>query len=324
MKTLKLLTLLAISTSPAFADFTIIKSEDETYRTISGTGSSALLTDFDTTSTSEKIYSTGLLLSGASIDFNEEKINYRVSGKSTAVGLTNYGIFSQGDNSITISGKSRFVISNSIISKSGNLSITVNKVMDGEKVYNNVLVTPKFGVENSTLTLNLNQEGAISTTSDSSKPRNTKAFVLYIGSKSTVNLNMSADQFIQLDYRAGADSDAFNLNVTDGAKLFVESVANLNAGSKIVTTLSNGAMLFYADHITDYTKISEGIITTHKGDLAFVDSKGANLTNLQVETITIDERNYVMITAVAVPEPAEWAAIFGAIALAFAIYRRRK
>ena len=37
---------------------------------------------------------------------------------------------------------------------------------------------------------------------------------------------------------------------------------------------------------------------------------------------TIDSQTYYYASAI--PEPAEWAAIFGAAALALAVYRRRK
>ena len=36
------------------------------------------------------------------------------------------------------------------------------------------------------------------------------------------------------------------------------------------------------------------------------------------------ENGYITADRIAVPEPAEWAMIFGAIALAFVAYRRRK
>ena len=38
----------------------------------------------------------------------------------------------------------------------------------------------------------------------------------------------------------------------------------------------------------------------------------------------IDNNGFLANYALAVPEPAEWAMIFGGIALGFAIYRRRK
>ncbi len=52
----------------------------------------------------------------------------------------------------------------------------------------------------------------------------------------------------------------------------------------------------------------------------------------QVEVSGVDQlywnydasKNVYWLSAIAIPEPAEWAAIFGAIALAFAAYRRRK
>ena len=39
---------------------------------------------------------------------------------------------------------------------------------------------------------------------------------------------------------------------------------------------------------------------------------------------SVDANGYLFNSALAVPEPAEWAMIFGGIALGLAIYRRRK
>ena len=51
-------------------------------------------------------------------------------------------------------------------------------------------------------------------------------------------------------------------------------------------------------------------------------SVGSWLCNLPQKKITLF--NNANDSAIAVPEPAEWAVIFGTLALGFAIYRRRK
>jgi hypothetical protein len=48
------------------------------------------------------------------------------------------------------------------------------------------------------------------------------------------------------------------------------------------------------------------------------------LSNFSFEQATVDGVSGYLLSAVAVPEPAEWAMIFGGIALALAVYRRRK
>ena len=53
----------------------------------------------------------------------------------------------------------------------------------------------------------------------------------------------------------------------------------------------------------------------------FIDGNGNALTDL---TYTAVEGGWLLTGMTAVPEPAEWAMIFGGIALGLAIYRKRK
>ena len=53
-----------------------------------------------------------------------------------------------------------------------------------------------------------------------------------------------------------------------------------------------------------------------------MDTNGDKLLNLDIKEIDMNGRTYIAMTQV--PEPAEWAAIFGAIALGLAACRRRK
>ena len=56
--------------------------------------------------------------------------------------------------------------------------------------------------------------------------------------------------------------------------------------------------------------------------IRFVDTNGDKLLNLDIKEIDMNGRTYIAMTQV--PEPAEWAAIFGAVALGLAACRRRK
>ena len=64
---------------------------------------------------------------------------------------------------------------------------------------------------------------------------------------------------------------------------------------------------------------SDNALETLSGLIKYQDEDG----NLISATLT-DVNNIASSVLVAVPEPAEWAMIFGCIALGFAVYRRRK
>ena len=70
---------------------------------------------------------------------------------------------------------------------------------------------------------------------------------------------------------------------------------------------------------SDYT------LSYYKGDelSTTITLKGADLSGFTFEQTTVNGVNGYLLS-VAVPEPAEWAMIFGGIALGLAIYRRRK
>ena len=55
-----------------------------------------------------------------------------------------------------------------------------------------------------------------------------------------------------------------------------------------------------------------------------IDNSGAALGGLNWSEVNIGGKDYFMLTGMAIPEPAEWAALFGAAVLAFAAHRRRK
>ncbi len=118
-----------------------------------------------------------------------------------------------------------------------------------------------------------------------------------------------------------------------------DSNVNVNASTKVSSIYVNESILniFLADNAEFYT----GSVDGNKGEIRFYNFKegmvsvaynDANVSKVAqlVKLYDADDKflgNAVLGTdgfLTLVPEPAEWAAIFGAIALGLAIYRRRK
>ena len=184
------------------------------------------------------------------------------------------------------------------------------------------IITPKVCAQNHTLTLNLNQENAI-------RRADGTGFNLCLVTDS--NLSMSANQHIGTDFRANTN---LNLNITNGSYLFVDRVDmvikdGITAGIKIADNkLEDGAILFNKDIVKTGYDSETGKLAIFSGaktqNIDIKTSGNTALTGLNWNEVSIDGKDYYMLTGMAVPEPAEWAAIFGAAALALAVYRRRK
>ena len=197
----------------------------------------------------------------------------------------------------------------------GPLTINVAKGAGG-------IITPKVCGQTQTLTLNLNQENAI-------RRADGAGFNLCLVIDS--NLSMSANQHIGIDFRSNTN---LNLNITNGSYLFIDRVdAIITDGitSKIKVAdnkLEDGAILFSKDVIkTGYDSETGKLVVFSGSKTQNIEIKTSNntaLTGLNWDEVSIDGKDYYMLTGMPVPEPAEWAALFGAAALALAVYRRRK
>ena len=200
-------------------------------------------------------------------------------------------------------------------SYNGPLTINVAKGAGG-------IITPKVCGQTQTLTLNLNQENAI-------RRADGAGFNLCLVIDS--NLSMSANQHIGTDFRANTN---LNLNITNGSYLFIDRVDMIltdGITSKIKVAdnkLEDGAILFSKDVIkTGYDSETGKLVVFSGSKTQNIEIKTSNntaLTGLNWDEVSLDGKDYYMLTGMPVPEPAEWAALFGAAALALAVYRRRK
>ena len=120
-------------------------------------------------------------------------------------------------------------------------------------------------------------------------------------------------------YWNGATELTIELSDTNAdAKLYIGGISGASGNTLTIENFADDMICFWtndeAKTIGKYDTITANTAdgTTYgKGDLTLV--KG-----------TLDGKDVYFLNRINVPEPAEWAAIFGAIALGLAVYRRRK
>ena len=105
-----------------------------------------------------------------------------------------------------------------------------------------------------------------------------------------------------------------------GKSFELGSIEDIDGGlnfSIIINDFANGLISFDSDSkiVTDTPNINNIV-------LAYANIDGVK-TLLDLEWQTVGDKSFLYSQAL-VPEPAEWAAIFGALALAFVAYRRRR
>ncbi|MBE6414478.1 MAG: PEP-CTERM sorting domain-containing protein [Verrucomicrobiaceae bacterium] len=117
----------------------------------------------------------------------------------------------------------------------------------------------------------------------------------------------------------GADHAFYDLTSGNGA---TEFTITLNGNVATFGTIETGT--FSKIVITDFE--NDLLRVTNKETIANVDINKfvAMQGGIQVNVGWIDRGDYLALASGAVPEPAQWAMIFGAVALGFAMYRRRK
>ncbi len=153
--------------------------------------------------------------------------------------------------------------------------------------------------------------------------------ILSSGATGDITLLMSAannsiivnekTRFGNLYYWNGATELTIELSDTNAdAKLYIGNITGASGNTLTIENFADDMICFWtndeAKTIGKYDTITANTAdgTTYgKGDLTLV--KG-----------TLDGKDVYFLNRINVPEPAEWAAIFGAIALGFAVYRRRK
>lgn len=322
-KTATIVSLFAASC--AFAAFTETETDFNGVNgwTISGSGSASELGAQDT---------TALLLDNATIDFDStDGLEIKV-GSGAAFQYANYSIGIKGDVVLNFKSGSNasLTASKGIATSYSGGTIGGNLTVNVEKGYLGKLSVPVFGCAYNggqtfaKLTMNLHSAYAL---------KETRMFV----SKQTT-VSMSADQSIIWDVR-NPNSAVFQINITNDAALFVQGWGGAGFASyptSIVKltgeNLMDGSIYFIKSLVDSFDNDAKTITLVANGKLqllSFVDKDGnavnnESYSNFEIGETTIDGKDYIFATVTSIPEPATWAAIFGAIALGLAFCRRRK
>ncbi len=294
----------------------------QTYK-VSGTGD---ISDFGSTLTYKSIW-----LYGGNITLNDSSKTLSITGTAESNGALSvlngsawYAIVAQGGtNSITIKDGGNISIirnNNSISLNNASSTLAINI----EESAGNVSIKKAF-TNQGKLTLNLSKENALYTDGST---------VPVVGisngdNNSSFTLNTSKNQTLGLDLRTGTRA---YFNITDGAIITVTSATQSTLWNDKAATiyidngLTDGGILFsnsssiWNEDSWD-SETSSLLLTTTSSEkthtFKFVDSAGNPLTNLNWITTS----DGFLLTAV--PEPAEWAAIFGLAALILAFGKRR-
>ena len=286
---------------------------------VSGTGSVA---DFGSTLSYKSIW-----LNGADITLNDSTkkllitaTNKDSGGLSVSKGSAWYDVVCQGSNKITVKdgGTISLSASNALTIYDSDGTSTLDLTIDSTA--GDVSIRKVYINNGSMLTVNLHKVNALGAGSQLGSAFGGKHLIV----------NMDCDQNVSLDFRAGT-KNAFN--ITNGATMTVSGwgyIADGATTSSIILAdgLKNGS-IFFSDKCSDWNVESwdaeNSAFTvkrkTNTMTIYFVDENEEQLKDL---SFTAVDGGWLITGMQAVPEPAEWAMIFGGIALGLAIYRRRK
>lgn len=263
-----------------------------------------------------------LWLNNVTINFDspaESKLEI-ASGSVIAFGDVKYSIATQGNVELNFKSGSKA----SLIAKGQGMLSGYKDLETGNIVSSIVSVSVENGYDG---TIQLNTLGGVSGTtnlvldkknaiiSDGKASTSTRLY----SSGAKINLSASADQtFIWDDRSAGA----FTFDISDGAKILFESIwpVSFTRDQKQTLNSLDGEILFEKSLVTGYDA-DNLTISVKSGTIAFVNNTGGDVF---VGEKTIDGGEYIYISNTQIPEPSTWAAIFGAVALGVAVYRRRK
>ena len=267
-----------------------------------------------------------LWLNNVTINFDspaESKLEIG-SGSVIAYGTVKYSIATQGNVELNFkSGSKASLIAKGQGMLSGYKDLETGKIVSSivsvsvENGYDGTIQLNTLGGVSGTTNLVLDKKNAI--ISDGKASTSTRLY----SNGAKINLSASADQtFIWDDRSAGA----FTFDISDGAKILFESIwpAGSTLNQKQTLNSLDGEILFEKSLVTGYD--ADNLTISVKsggtaGTIAFVNKTGGDVF---VGEKTIDGGEYVYISNTQIPEPSTWAAIFGAVALGVAVYRRRK
>lgn len=236
-----------------------------------------------------------------------KSVQLKISGPGALLTSTqsNYAI-NLGENTsllIEFDGGLNITPENSGVSISKGASMLVNSVVGDVKM-------AKVVVWGGTLTINKENAfsyGDVGTT------------LMFVDDKSYMELNAS-QSFNRMDIRYNS-----KIKFSDGVTLNFRGIDIYNSSPKVdidivLEDFSNTNSICFGS--ASGLSLTDGVLTvsnsTKSVDYTFKDKTGEIMKNLVLDTATNT------LTLASIPEPSTYAAVFGALALGLALYRRRK
>ncbi len=326
MKNLKLLSIIAFSAGSLFA---ATETPQTGYIEISGSLNATNFAELNGGNAGTTSYASPVLFN----NITTTTIQHRTLKVVTPV----VGVEATGGSPLAFTGTNKYIVStNSVLGAkaisilSGSTTELTTQHVEGKT--NITIDTSRIIVEKGA-TLNLNINNA-----------NSLGCISYTGGYTTLSVSgkttvvSGKENHFKLDVK---ESKALILNTSSaGGQIYIEGyetptvsdtadmVINLHGGN--LTANKDGAVYFLKDTAFTWEVDQENDkIIYRSGDIeknyAFRNLDGQKIANLTIEETAVGSATYFKVSVgEAIPEPAEWAAIFGGIALALAIYRRRK
>ena len=150
---------------------------------------------------------------------------------------------------------------------------------------------------------------------------NENAILMMTASNNTLIVNEKA-KFAKFHYWQYATELNLVLSDTNAdAKLYIGGITNAASNPKHTLVIDN----FDDNMICFWTGDEDKVFSYYDSIIANgVDGNTYGKSDLTLVKGTLDGQDVYFLNRINIPEPAEWAAIFGALALGLAVYRRRK
>ena len=258
------------------------------------------ITESTTISSSETVNSPLIV---RSLDGNNVQLKISNPGALLTSTTSGYAIDLEANTSLVIEyyGGLNITTSGSGVAIRSGASMLVNKVVGKIEMSKVVLLSG---------TLTINKENAFSY-------KDIGTTLMLASEKSRMVLEAS-QSFNKMDIRANS-----TIKFSDGVTLNFKDIDITNSAPKIDVVLedfSNTNSIYFGS--ASGLSLTDGVLTVSKSDKSvdytFKDKAGEIMKNLVLDTATNT------LTLASIPEPSTYAAVFGALALGLALYRRRK
>ncbi len=245
--------------------------------------------------------------------YNNDKINLNSYDSSKSI-IVNDGI--NGDSS----NKALNII---------NINQTVENVSYGTVEFNSFVKNQTVNVYNGTLKLGSYAGTSLNVNGTELAVPETKASLTNTDLTVKSGSDLLIETFVNIQETSSISiEDNATLKMNDDASLMFDDSSTFNfadnAKLEINLTASVSDFKLNIIQLADVSMLSEVLSVLQSEGVTTVLANGIEITGWQITQGIGEFSSWIVVSSTAVPEPAEWAAILGAIALGLAVYKKRR